>query len=310
MIFLLIPILIVLVLLIASIKIVTSGYAVVIERFGKYHRTLEPGWHIVIPIIDYVRGKVSLKQQIVEIEPQSVITRDNVGVSIDNVVFFKVVSPKEALYNIENYKSGVVYSAAINMRDCVGSLQLDEILSERAKLNMQILASVESITKIYGVEILSVEIKNIIPPDEIIASMEAVMSSERQKRAAILRAEGEKQAAISIAEGQKQSRILEAEGEKESNIRRAEGLKQSQLLEAEGKAKAIEAIAEANAIAINQVNKAIIESGTNATVIAIKQIEALTEMAKNPANKLIIPSETISSLGSVATIVDLIKDKK
>ncbi|HEY5586851.1 MAG TPA: SPFH domain-containing protein [Ruminiclostridium sp.] len=310
MIYILIPVLILLFLLIISVKVVTSGYAFVVERFGKYHRTLEPGWHIVVPIIDFVRGKVSLKQQIVEIEPQSVITRDNVGVSIDNVVFFQVVSPKDALYNIENYKSGVVYSSAINMRDCVGSLQLDEILSERAKLNIQILASVENITKIYGVEILSVEIKNIIPPAEIIASMEAVMSSERQKRAAILRAEGEKQAAISIAEGQKQSKILEAEGEKESNIRRAEGLRQSQILEAEGKAKAIEAIAIANALAINEVNKAIIESGTNATVIAIKQIEALTEMAKNPANKLIIPSETISSLGSVATIMELIKEQK
>lgn len=310
MILIFIPIIIVLAILVASVKVVTSGYAIVVERFGKYHRTLEPGWHIVIPIIDFVRGKVSLKQQIVEIEPQSVITRDNVGVSIDNVVFFQVVSPRDALYNIENYRSGVVYSSAINMRDCVGSLQLDEILSERAKLNMQILASVESITKKYGVEILSVEIKNIIPPTEIITSMEAVMASERQKRAAILRAEGEKQAAITIAEGQKQSIILEAEGEKESNIRRAEGLKQSQSLEAEGKAMAIQAIAVANAMAINEVNKAIIQSGTNATVIAIKQIEALTEMAKNPANKLIIPSETISSLGSVATIMELIKEKK
>jgi len=287
--------LIIVVFLILSLKVVTTGYAYVVERLGVYHSTLQPGWHI-------------------EIEPQSVITKDNVGISIDSIVFYTVMSPKDAIYGIESYKQGVAYSSAINMRDCVGSLQLDEILSERAKLNVQILASVQDITRKYGIEILSVEIKNIVPPVEITASMEQVMTSERKKRAAILQAEGQKQASISIAEGSKQSQILVAEAEKEANIRRAEGLKQSQLLEAEGKANALKVVAEAQANVIEVVaaaqanatlvtNKAILESGTNETIIALKQVEALIEMAKNPSNKLIIPSETISTLGSISALV-------
>lgn len=301
---------IIIVFLFASIKVVTTGNVYVVERLGKYHSTLQPGWHIIIPAIDVVRAKVSLKQQIIEIEPQSVITKDNVGISIDSVVFYQVISPKDAIYGIENYKRGVSYSSAINMRDCVGSLQLDEILSERAKLNVQILSSVQDVTRKYGIEILSVEIKNIIPPAEITASMEQVMTSERKKRAAILQAEGEKQASISIAEGAKQSQILNAEAEKEANIRRAEGLKQSQLLEAEGKANAISVVAEAQAKAIEVVNKSIIDSGTNATVIALKQVEALIEMAKNPANKLVIPSESISTLGNISAIAETLKLSK
>ena len=206
----------IIVFLIVSIKVVTTGNVYVVERLGKYHSTLEPGWHFILPVLDVVRARVSLKQQIIEIEPQSVITKDNVGISIDSVVFYQVISPKDAIYGIENFRRGVSYSSAINMRDCVGSLQLDEILSERAKLNGQILASVEDVTRKYGIEILSVEIKNIIPPSEITASMEQVMTSERRKRAAILQAEGEKQAAISIAEGSKQAQILNAEAEKEA----------------------------------------------------------------------------------------------
>ncbi|GIM30287.1 peptidase [Clostridium polyendosporum] len=305
----LILLIIIIVFLATSLKAVTTGYVFIVERFGKYHRTLEPGWHIVIPVIDYVRAKVSLKQQIVEIEPQSVITKDNVSVSIDNVVFFQVVNARDAIYNIENYKSGVIYSAAINMRDCVGALQLDEILSERAKLNAQILSNIESITRKYGVEILSVEIKNIIPPVEITASMEQVMTSERKKRAAILQAEGEKQAAISIAEGQKQAKILQAEAEKEANIRRAEGLKQSQLLEAQGKAMAIEAVAKAEAEATRLVNEAIIKSGTNEQVIALKQVEAMKEMAKNPANKLILPQESLGTFGMLKAFKEVFNDE-
>ena len=296
-------ILLIIVFLICSLKVVTTGNAYVVERLGVYHSTLQPGWHIIIPLIDVVRGKVSLKQQIIEIEPQSVITKDNVGISIDSVVFYTVMSPKDAMYGIENYRLGVAYSSAINMRDCVGSLQLDEILSERAKLNVQILASVQDVTRKYGIEILSVEIKNIVPPAEITASMEQVMTSERKKRAAILQAEGQKQASISIAEGSKQSQILVAEAEKEANIRRAEGLKQSQLLEAEGKANALRVVAEAQANATLVINKAILESGTNETIIALKQVEALIEMAKNPSNKLIIPNETISTLGSISALV-------
>lgn len=297
---------IILLAVISSIKIVNTGYVYIVERFGQYHRTLEPGWHFTIPFADFVRKKISTKQQILDIQPQSVITKDNVKISIDNVIFYKVLNSKDAVYNIEDYKSGIVYSTITNMRNIVGDMSLDEVLSGRDRINSKLLEIIDEITDAYGIKILSVEIKNIIPPAEIQEAMEKQMRAERDKRATILQAEGQKQSEIARAEGEKQSRILQAEAEKEANIRRAEGLRESQLLEAEGKAKAIEIVAEAEAEAINKINKAIIESGTNETVIALKQVEALKEMAKSPANKLILPNETLSSLGSIAAIGELI----
>lgn len=298
---------IVLVAIIASIKIVNTGYVYIIERFGQYHKTLEPGWHFTIPFADFVRRRISTKQQILDIQPQNVITKDNVNISIDNVIFYKVLNSKDAVYNIEDYKSGIVYSTITNMRNIVGDMTLDEVLSGRDRMNSKLLEIIDEITDAYGIKILSVEIKNIIPPDEIQEAMEKQMRAERDKRAVILQAEGQKQSEIARAEGDKQSRILQAEAEKEANIRRAEGLRESQLLEAEGKARAIEIVAKAEAEAINNVNKAIIESGTNETVIALKQVEALKEMANSPANKLILPNETLSSLGSIAAIAELLK---
>lgn len=301
---------IVLVAVVTSIKIVNTGYVYIVERFGQYHRTLEPGWHFTIPFADFVRRRISTKQQILDIQPQNVITKDNVKISIDNVIFYKVLNSKDAVYNIEDYKSGIVYSTITNMRNIVGDMTLDEVLSGRDRINSKLLEIIDEITDAYGIKILSVEIKNIIPPAEIQEAMEKQMRAERDKRAAILQAEGQKQSEIARAEGEKQSRILQAEAEKEANIRRAEGLRESQLLEAEGKAKAIEIVAKAEAGAINQVNKAIIESGTNETVIALKQVEALREMANSPANKLILPNETLSSLGSIAAIGEMLKKDK
>lgn len=195
------------------------------------------------------------------------------------------------------------------MRNIVGNMTLDEVLSGRDQINIELLKIIDEITDAYGIKILSVEIKNIIPPEEIQIAMEKQMKAERDKRATILQAEGLKQSEIAKAEGEKQSQILRAEAEKEANIRRAEGLRESQLLEAEGKAKAIEQIAIAESEAIRKVNEAIIESGTNETVIALKQVEALKEMAQGPANKLILPNETLSSLGNIAAIADILKDK-
>ncbi|ERI95601.1 SPFH/Band 7/PHB domain protein [Clostridiales bacterium oral taxon 876 str. F0540] len=298
---------IILILVISSIKIVNTGSLFVVERLGQFHRVLEPGWHFIIPFIDFVRKRISTKQQILDIEPQSVITKDNVKISIDNVIFYKVMNARDAVYNIESYKSGIVYSTITNMRNIVGNMSLDEVLSGRDKINSDLLEVVDEITDAYGIKILSVEIKNIIPPAEIQQAMEKQMRAERDKRAVILQAEGQKQSEIARAEGEKQAKILTAEADKEANIRRAEGMKESQLLEAEGKAKAIEAIAEAQAKAIEQVNKAIIESGTNETVIALKQVEALQEMAKNPANKLILPNEALSTFGNIAAIGDMLK---
>ncbi|KEH93772.1 SPFH domain-containing protein [Clostridium botulinum] len=301
---------IVLAAIVTSIKIVNTGYLYVVERFGQYHRTLEPGWHFIIPFVDFVRRKISTKQQILDIQPQNVITKDNVKISIDNVIFYKVLNSKDAVYNIEDYKSGIVYSTITNMRNIVGEMSLDEVLSGRDRINSKLLEIIDEITDAYGIKILSVEIKNIIPPNEIQAAMEKQMKAERDKRAVILQAEGLRQSEIERAEGEKRSKILQAEAEKEANIRHAEGLRESQLLEAEGKAKAIEIVAKAEADAIQQVNKAIIESGTNETVIALKQVEALKEMANSPANKLILPNETLSSLGSIAAIGDLLSKNK
>lgn len=301
---------IVLAAVISSIKIVNTGYVTIIERLGQFHRTLEPGWHFIIPFIDFVRRKVSTKQQILDIEPQSVITKDNVKISIDNVIFYKVLSPKDAIYNIEDYRAGIVFSTITNMRNIVGNMTLDEVLSGRDQINGELLRVVDDITDAYGIKILSVEIKNIMPPAEIQQAMEKQMRAERDKRAIILQAEGQKQSDIARAEGEKQAKILQAEAEKEANIRRAEGLRQSQMLEAEGKAMAIKSVAEAEAEAINLVNRSIIESGTDEKVIALKQVDALKEMAKNPANKLILPNEAISSLGNMAAIADMLQVNK
>lgn len=300
---------IVLSIILSSVKVVNTGYLYVLERFGQFYRVLEPGWHFTIPFVDFVRRKVSTKQQILDIQPQAVITKDNVKISIDNVIFYKVLNAKDAVYNIEDFKSGIIYSTITNMRNIVGNMSLDEVLSGRDIINQELLKVVDDITDAYGIKILSVEIKNIIPPAEIQQAMEKQMRAERDKRAVILEAEGARQSAIARAEGDKQSKILQAEAEKEANIRRAEGLKESQLLEAEGKAKAIEAVAAAEAEAIRKINASIIESGTNETVIALKQVEALKEMSKNPANKLILPNETLSSLGSIAAIAEMLKNK-
>lgn len=298
------------VIAIASIKIVNTGYLYVVERFGQFYKVLEPGWHVIIPFVDFVRRKISTKQQILDVPPQSVITKDNVKISVDNVIFYKVLNPKDAVYNIEDYKAGIVYSATTNIRNIIGNMSLDEVLSGRDRINLDLLTIIDDLTDAYGIKILSVEIKNIIPPAEIQEAMEKQMKAERDKRAMILQAEGLRQSQVEKAEGEKRSQILRAEAEKESNIRRAEGLKESQLLEAEGKAKAIEQIAIAESDAIRKVNKAIIESGTDERVIALKQVEALKEMATNPANKLILPNETLSSLGSIAAIGEMLKDTK
>jgi len=289
----------ILAVVVSSIKVVNTGYLYVVERFGKFDKVLEPGWHFIIPFVDFVRRKVSTKQQILDVQPQSVITKDNVKILVDNVIFYKLLNARDAVYNIEDFKSGIVYSATTNMRNILGNMTLDEILSGRDSINQDLLCIIDEVTDAYGIKILSVEIKNIVPPNEIQQAMEKQMRAERDKRAMILQ-----------AEGLRQSQIEKAEGEKQANIRRAEGLKESQLLEAEGRAKAIEQIAIAEAEAIRKVNKAIIESGTNATVIALKQVEALTEMAKNPANKLILPNETLSSLGSIAAIGEMLKGNK
>lgn len=216
MIVFIIIVVLVLIAIFSSIKVVNTGYVCIVERLGQFRKVLEPGVHFILPFFDFIRRKISTKQQILDIDPQSVITKDNVKISIDNVIFYKVLSPKDAIYNIENYKSGIVYSTITNMRNIVGDMTLDEVLSGRDKINADLLKVVDEITDAYGIKILSVEIKNIMPPTEIQQAMEKQMKAERDKRAVILQAEGQKQSDIARAEGEKQSKILQAEADKDS----------------------------------------------------------------------------------------------
>lgn len=169
------------VVLLSSIKVVNTGSVYVLERFGQYYKTLQPGWHVILPFVDYVRRKISMKQQILDIQPQNVITKDNVNISVDNVIFYQVLNPKDAVYNIENYVSGIMYSTITNMRNIIGDMSLDEVLAGRDRINMKLLDIVDSITDAYGIKILSVEIKNIVPPEEIQNAMEKQMKAEREK---------------------------------------------------------------------------------------------------------------------------------
>ena len=293
----------------SCIKVVHTGEVYVLERLGQYHKTLEPGWHFTIPFFDFVRKRLSTKQVILDVPPQNIITRDNVKLSVDNVIFYKLLNARDAVYNIENYKEAIMYSATTNVRNILGNMSLDEILSGRDTINQNLLKIMDEVTDAYGIKVLSVEIKNIVPPAEIQIAMEKQMKAERDKRATILEAEGQRQSQIEKAEGEKRAKILAAEAEKEANIRRAEGLKESQLLEAEGKAKAIEEISKAEAGAIGLVNAAIAKN-SDASVIAYKQVEALKELAMGPANKLILPTDAVSSLGSIAALADVLKDSK
>ncbi|MFJ8528424.1 SPFH domain-containing protein [Bacillus sp. NPDC094106] len=312
---------IVLGIVLSSIKVVTTGQVYIVERFGKFHRQLEPGWHFIYPFVDFVRAKVSTKQQIIDIEPQKVITSDNVSIQMDNVVFFTIRDPKAAVYNIENFRAGIVYSTIANVRNIVGDMDLDDVSKKRDELNSRLLDAVDKITDAYGIKILSVEINNIIPPREIQEAMERQMQAERLRREEILRAEGEKKSSILRAEGQKdsqiaqaegakQARILNAEAEKEECIQIAEGNKIAKRLNAEAEADAKKLVAEAEAKSIELINNAIKESGTDEKVIALKQIEALKEMANGPANKMFVPVEMMATLGGISAITEAIQMNK
>lgn len=177
-----VAILLIVIILASSIKIVNTGYLAVVERLGQFHKVLEPGWHFMIPFVDFVRKKVTTKQQILDVPPQSVITKDNVKISVDNVIFFKLLNAKDAVYNIEDFRAGIVYSATTNMRNIIGNMTLDEVLSGRDAINQDLLSIIDEVTDAYGIKILSVEIKNIVPPAEIQQAMEKQMKAERDKR--------------------------------------------------------------------------------------------------------------------------------
>ena len=295
--------LIVIVIICSTIKIVPQAHAYVIERLGTYQATWSVGLHMKMPVIDKVAKKVTLKEQVVDFAPQPVITKDNVTMRIDTVVFFQITDPKLFSYGVENPILAIENLTATTLRNIIGDLELDQTLTSRETINTKMRATLDEATDPWGIKVNRVELKNIIPPAAIQDAMEKQMKAERERREQILRAEGEKKSAILIAEGNKQSVILEAEAEKASQILRAEAKKEATIKEAEGQAQAILAVQQANADGIRALN----ESMPTNQVITLKSLEAFTKAADGKATKIIIPSEIQGIAGLTSSIVEVAK---
>ena len=303
--FVAIIVIVVIVLIIVSscVKIVPQAQAFVVERLGGYHSTWNVGLHFKLPIIDRVARRVALKEQVVDFAPQPVITKDNVTMRIDTVVFFQITDPKLYAYGVENPLMAIENLTATTLRNIIGDLELDQTLTSRETINTKMRSSLDIATDPWGIKVNRVELKNIIPPSEIQDAMEKQMKAERERRESILRAEGEKRSTILVAEGKKESAILEAEGEKASAILHAEAVKEATIREAEGKAEAIEAIQKANAEGIRFLN----ESAPSQQVIAIKSLEAFEKAADGQATKIIIPSEIQGMAGLAKSVAEVMK---
>ena len=295
--------LIVIVIICSTIKIVPQAHAYVIERLGTYQATWSVGLHMKMPVIDKVAKKVTLKEQVVDFAPQPVITKDNVTMRIDTVVFFQITDPKLFSYGVENPIMAIENLTATTLRNIIGDLELDQTLTSRETINTKMRATLDEATDPWGIKVNRVELKNIIPPAAIQDAMEKQMKAERERREQILRAEGEKKSAILIAEGNKQSVILEAEAEKASQILRAEAKKEATIKEAEGQAQAILAVQQANADGIRALN----ESMPTNQVITLKSLEAFTKAADGKATKIIFPSEIQGIAGLTSSIVEVAK---
>lgn len=280
-----------------------QAHAYVIERLGTYQATWSVGLHMKMPVIDKVAKKVTLKEQVVDFAPQPVITKDNVTMRIDTVVFFQITDPKLFSYGVENPIMAIENLTATTLRNIIGDLELDQTLTSRETINTKMRATLDEATDPWGIKVNRVELKNIIPPAAIQDAMEKQMKAERERREQILRAEGEKKSAILIAEGNKQSVILEAEAEKASQILRAEAKKEATIKEAEGQAQAILAVQQANADGIRALN----ESMPTNQVITLKSLEAFTKAADGKATKIIIPSEIQGIAGLTSSIVEVAK---
>ncbi len=294
----------------SSIKVVRQSEVRIIERFGKYHKTAEAGLNFIVPFIDHVRAVVSLKQQTMDVTPQSVITKDNVTITIDTVVFYQITEPAKAVYEIESLQKGIAYIAITTIRDIVGKMDLDSTFSSRDLINNQLRTILDEATDKWGCKVDRVEIKDIKPPVDIRDAMEKQMNAERNKRATILEAEGKRQADITLAEGKKQATILEAEAERESSIRRAQGIRESKILEAEGNAEAIKKIAAAKSEEIHSVYSAIMDTKPDQNLVALKSLEALEKIADGKANKVFIPFDASKAMGGLGAAAEIIKNDK
>ena len=290
----------------SCIKIVPQAQAYVIERLGAYNGTWSVGLHFKVPFIDRVARKVLLKEQVVDFAPQPVITKDNVTMRIDTVVYYQITDPKLYAYGVDNPIMAIENLTATTLRNIIGDLELDSTLTSRETINTKMRATLDEATDPWGIKVNRVELKNIIPPAEIQNAMEKQMKAERERREAILRAEGEKKSSVLIAEGHKASMILEAEAEKESAILKAEAKKEATIREAEGQAEAIRKVQEATAAGL----RAIKEAGADEAVIKLKSLEAFERAADGKATKIIVPSEIQGLAGLVSSIKEVAVDPK
>ena len=296
---------VVLLLLTSCVKIVPQAQALVVERLGAYLDTWSVGVHFKMPFIDRVAKRVILKEQVVDFAPQPVITKDNVTMKIDTVVFFQITDPKLYAYGVENPIMAIENLTATTLRNIIGDLELDQTLTSRETINTKMRAALDVATDPWGIKVNRVELKNIIPPAAIQDAMEKQMKAERERREAILRAEGEKKSTILVAEGQKESAILDAEAEKQAAILRAEAKKEAMIREAEGEAEAIMKVQQANADGIRYLK----EAGADEAVLTIKSLEAFEKAADGKATKIIIPSEIQSIAGLVKSLAEVGTDK-
>ena len=295
---------VVLLLLTSCVKIVPQAPALVVERLGAYLDTWSVGVHFKMPFIDRVAKRVILKEQVVDFAPQPVITKDNVTMKIDTVVFFQITDPKLYAYGVENPIMAIENLTATTLRNIIGDLELDQTLTSRETINTKMRAALDVATDPWGIKVNRVELKNIIPPAAIQDAMEKQMKAERERREAILKAEGEKKSTILVAEGKKQSAILDAEADKQAAILHAEAEKEKRIREAEGQAEAILKIQQANADGIRMIK----EAGADQAVLTLKSLEAFTKAADGRATKIIIPSEIQSVAGLVKSVTEIAKD--
>ena len=299
-----IVLIVILMILVSCIKIVPQATAMVVERLGGYKCTWSVGLHVKAPFIDRVAKRVILKEQVVDFAPQPVITKDNVTMRIDTVVFFQITDPKLFAYGVENPIMAIENLTATTLRNIIGDLELDQTLTSRETINTKMRASLDIATDPWGIKVNRVELKNIIPPAAIQDAMEKQMKAERERREAILKAEGEKKSTILVAEGKKESAILDAEAEKQAAILKAEAQKEKMIREAEGQAEAILKVQQANADGIRFLK----EAGADESVLALKSLEAWAKVADGKETKIIIPSEIQNVAGLVKSVSEIAKD--
>ena len=296
----------IIVLIVTNIKVVPQAQSYVIERLGAYATTWNVGLHIKIPLMDRISNKVSLKEHVIDFPPQSVITKDNVSIKIDTVIYYQITDPKMYTYGVARPIMALENLTATTLRNIIGNIELDETLTSRDLINTKMRSILDEATDPWGIKVNRVEVKNIIPPQDIQEAMEKQMRAERERRQAILIAEGEKQSAILVAEGQKESVILAAEGYKQSVILNAEAKKEASIREAEGQAQAIRSVQQATADGIQMIKVA----GADHAVLTLKSFDALAKVADGHATKLIIPSDLQGLVGTFAALAEVVKPDK